>query len=67
MKGIYEDVLEWEVFEIEEITQENEPNELLGNLNPMYFEVVIMLRDAKNMIFSHSGTNGSLFNITRPY
>ncbi len=67
MKGIYEDVLEWEVFEIEEITQENEPNELLGNLNPMYFEEVIMLKDAKNMIFSHSGTNGSLFNITRPY
>ena len=67
MKGIYEDVLEWEVFEIEEISQEDDPNILLGDLNPRYFEEVIQLKDAKNMIFSHLGTNGSLFNITSVY
>ena len=67
MNEIYENVLEWGIFDIEEITQENERNKLLGDLNPKYFEEVIKLKDAKNMIFSHLGTNGSVFNITRPY
>ena len=67
MNEIYENVLEWRIFDIEEITQENEHNKLLGDLNPRYFEEVIKLKDAKNMIFSHLGTNGSVFNITRPY
>ena len=67
MNEIYENVLEWEIFEIEDISQENKPNELMGDLNPKYFEEVIKLKDAKNMIFSHLGTNGSVFNITRPY
>jgi hypothetical protein len=67
MFKVYENVLEWEIYGIEELTQENEPSELQGVLNPKYFEEVIKLKDAKNMIFSHLGTNGSVFNITRPY
>jgi len=67
MIKLYEIVLELESFEIEEITQENKPDEILGDLNPKYFEEVIMLKDAKNMIFSHLGTNGSLFNILNAY
>ena len=67
MNTLYENVLELESFDIEEITQENKPDELLGDLNPKYFEEVIKLKDAKNMIFSHSGINGSLFNILSAY
>jgi len=67
MIKLYENVLELESFDIEEITQENKPDEILGDLKPKYFEEVIKLKDAKNIIFSHSGTNGSLFNILNAY
>ncbi|MCK4284581.1 MAG: hypothetical protein KAX18_00185 [Candidatus Lokiarchaeota archaeon] len=67
MNQLYENVLELENFDIEEISQENEFDELLGDLNARYFEEVIKLKDAKNMIFSHSGNNGSLFNILSVY
>lgn len=67
MIQLYENVLELENFDIEEISQENELDELLGDLNPRYFEKVIKLKDAKNMIFSQSGINSSLFNILSAY
>ena len=67
MKGIYEDVLEWEVFESEEITQKNESIKLLDDLNPRYFEEVIMLKDVKTMIFSQSSNNESIYNIFSVY
>ncbi len=67
MSKIYESVLEWKIIVFEEITQENIPHELLGDLNPRYFEEVIKLKDAKNMIFSYSSNNVSLFNISSVY
>ena len=67
MIKIIENVLEWQIYGIEELTQEDEPNELRGDLNPKYFEELIKPKDAKDVIFSHLGTNGSVFNITRPY
>ena len=67
MEKIYENVLEWIFIDFEEIIQEIIPHELLGDLNPKYLEEVIKLKDAKNMIFSYSGNNGSLFNISSVY
>ena len=67
MAKIYANILEWDILFIEEITQENEPDELMDNLNPKYFEEVITLKDAKNMIFSQSSSNESIYNIFRVF
>jgi hypothetical protein len=67
MTKIYEDVLEWEILVIEEMSQKNEPDELLVYLNPNYNEEVNNLKDAKNMIISRSSSNEFLYNIFRDY
>ncbi len=68
MTNIYKNVWELESFDIEDIeqpeVQENEVDDLLGDLNPRYFEEVIKLKDAKDMIFSSSIHNGFKFNIS---
>ena len=67
MNNIYEDILEWEIFGIEEIPQENKSYELLGDLNPRFFEEAIKLEDVNNMIFSQVCIYGSMFDISSVY
>jgi hypothetical protein len=46
---------------------ENEVDDLLGDLNPKYFEEIISLKDAKEQIYASEVNFSSKFNIFRPY
>jgi hypothetical protein len=67
MTQAYEKVVEMKSIEVEEIeqpeVQENEVDELLGDLNPRYFEEVISLNEAKEQIYSSKSYSNFSFNI----
>jgi len=71
MTQAYEEVMEMKSIEVEEIehpgVQENEVDELLGDLNPRYFEEISHLKEAKQRIYSSSTYAGSKFNIFNAY
>ena len=60
MTQAYEEMTEMKSIEIEEVevqaSEENEVDELLGDLNPRYFEEIITLKEAK-IRTTHSGMN----------
>ncbi len=66
MTQAYEEVMEMKSLEVEEIEQpevkESEVDELLGSLNPRYFEETISLDEAKNQIHSAKTYSGYSFN-----
>ena len=67
MTQAYEEVMEMRSIEVDEIkhteVKENEVDELLGDLNPRYFEEIFHLKEAKQRIYSSSTYAGSKFNI----
>ncbi len=66
MTQAYEKVMEMESIEVEEIeqseVQENEVDELLGDLNPRYFEEAIPLNRAKERIYAAKSYSNFSFN-----
>jgi len=71
MTQAYEEVMEMKSFEVEEIehpeVQENEVDELLGDLNPRYFEEIISLNEAQERIYSSGINYSSQFNVFRTF
>jgi len=74
MTQAYEEVMEIEIIEIEEIEHptaqesvESEVDELLGDLNPRYFEETYSLEEAQNKVNSSDFNFSSSFNIFNPY
>ena len=74
MTNVYEKVNEFEsleTFEIEQSTVqesiESEVDELLGDLNPRYFEEIITLNEAQTKMYSsHFNVSGN-YNIFNSY
>jgi len=66
MTQAYEEVMEMKVIEVEEIehpeVQENEVDELLGDLNPRYYEEAISMNEAKDRIYSAKAYSDNIFN-----
>jgi len=66
MTQAYEEVMEMKSFEVEIIehpeVQENEVDELLGDLNPRYYEEVISMNEAKDQIHSAQSYSNFSFN-----
>ncbi len=69
MTQAYEEVMEMTTLEVEEIEQpevqkpmESEVDELLGDLNPRYFEEAISLNEAKDRIHSAKAYSDNIFN-----
>jgi hypothetical protein len=66
MTQAYEEVMEMKTPEVEEIespiVQENKVDELIGELNPRYYEEVISLNEAKDRIHSARVYSNNLFN-----
>ncbi len=66
MTQAYEKVMEMKSVEVEEIkhpeVQESEVDELLGDLNPRYFEEVIPLNEAKERIYAAKAYSNYSFN-----
>ncbi len=69
MKQTYEEVKEMKSLEVEEIestevqkSAESEVNELLGDLNPRYFEEAIPLKEAKEQIHAAKVYSNFSFN-----
>jgi hypothetical protein len=69
MNQTYEDVKEMKSLEVEEIeypevqkSMESKVDELLGDLNPGYFEEVIPLNEAKERIYSSKSYSNFSFN-----
>ena len=69
MTQAYEKVMEMKSIEVEEIEQpevqkskENEVDELLGDLNPRYFEEAISLNEAKDQIHAAKAYSNYSFN-----
>ena len=66
MTQAYEEVMEMKVIEVEEIkhpeVQENEVDELLGDLNPKFFEEAISMNEAKDRIHSAKAYSNYSFN-----
>ena len=62
---IYEEVTIKKVKKIEE--PENQVDELLGDLNPKYFEEAITLEEAKERIRASNIYAGSNYNVFNPY
>ena len=71
MTQAYEEVLEMKSLEVEVIehpeVQENEVDELLGNLNPRYYEEVISLKEAKERAYASDINISNQFNIFRTF
>ena len=74
MTQAYEELIEMEFTEVEEIEHstaqesvESEVDELLGDLNPRYFEETYSLEEAKNKVFSSDINFSSSFNMFNPY
>ena len=57
------------IIEIEEIEfpTESEVDELLGDLNPRYFEETYSLEEAQNKVFSSDLIVSSSFNMLTPF
>ena len=69
MTQAYEEVMEMKTLEVEEIEQpevqksmESEVDELLGDLNPRFFEEAISLNEAKDRIHSAKAYSNYSFN-----
>ena len=66
MTQAYEEVMEMNTPEVEEIespkVQENKVDELLGDLNPKYFEEVISMSETKDRIHSAKAYSNYSFN-----
>ena len=71
MTQAYEKVMEMKSLEVEEFirpeVQENEVDELLGDLNPRYFEEVIPLNEARERVYSSDIHFGSQFNVFKTF
>ena len=74
MTQAYEEVMEIEIIEIEEIEHptaqesvESEVDELLGDLNPRYYEETLSMEDAHNKVYSSDINFSSSFNIFNPF
>ncbi len=74
MTQAYQEVMEIKSLEVEEIARNEaqapekiEVDELLGGLNPRYFEEVSNLNEAKQRIYLSSTYAGSKFNIFNAY
>ncbi len=71
MTQAYEEVMEMKSVEIEEIkhpeVQENEVDELLGDLNPRYYEESISMNEAKDRVYSSDINYSNQFNIFRTF
>jgi hypothetical protein len=69
MTQAYEEMMETKTIEIEEtevqIPEENEVDELLGDLNPRYFEEIITLKEAKQR--AYASTVSQNFNFFSGY
>ena len=66
MTQAYEEVMEMKTPEVEEIespkVQENEVDELIGDLNPRYFEEAMSMNEAKDRIHSAKAYSNNIFN-----
>ncbi|MHA1985777.1 MAG: hypothetical protein ACW98D_03965 [Promethearchaeota archaeon] len=66
MTQAYEEVMEMKTPEVEEIespkAQENEVDELLGDLNPKFFEEAMSMNEAKDRIHSAKAYSNYSFN-----
>ena len=66
MTQAYEEVMEMNTPEVEEIespkVQENQVDELLGDLNPSYFEEAISMSETKDRIHSAKAYSNYSFN-----
>ena len=66
MTQAYEEVMEMKTLEVEEIkspkVQENEVDELIGDLNPRYYEEAITMNEAKDRIHSAKAYSNNIFN-----
>ena len=66
MTQAYEEVMEMKVIEVEEIehpeVQENEVDELLGDLNPRFYEEAISMNETKDRIHSAKAYSDNIFN-----
>ena len=66
MTQAYEETMEMKTLEVEEIespeVQENEVDELIGDLNPRYFEEAITMNEAKDRIHSAKAYSNNIFN-----
>ncbi len=69
MTQAYEEVMEMKTLEVEEIEQpevqksmESEVDDLLGDLNPRYFEEAISLKEAKEQIYAAQSYSDFSFN-----
>ncbi|MBY8984333.1 MAG: hypothetical protein KGD65_04640 [Candidatus Lokiarchaeota archaeon] len=69
MTQAYENVMEMKSIEVEEIEEsevqapmENEVDELLGDLNPRFFEEAISMNEAKDQIYSAKAYSNYSFN-----
>ena len=66
MTQAYEETMEMKTPEVEEIkspkVQENEVDELIGDLNPRYFEEAITMNEAKDQIHSAKAYSNNIFN-----
>lgn len=69
MTQAYEKVMEMKSPKIEQVETpiESEVDELLGDLNPRYFEEAMSLEDALEKVYSSDIYFSSKFNIFRPY
>ncbi len=66
-----EEIMEMKSIEVEEIKhpeiQENQVDELLGDLNPRYFEETISLKKARQKVYSSHFTVSGNFNMFTPF
>ncbi len=66
-----EEIMEMKVIEVEEIehpeVKESEVDELLGDLNPRYYEETISLKEAKERAYSSNINISNQFNIFRTF
>ncbi len=66
MTQAYEEVMEMKTPEVEEIespkVQENKVDELIGDLNPRYYEEAITMNEAKDRIHSAKAYSDNIFN-----
>jgi len=69
MTQTYEKVMEMESPKIEQVETpiESEVDELLGDLNPRYFEEAMTLENALEKVYSSDIYSSSRYNIFRTY
>jgi len=70
MTQVYKKVIEIVgIIEIEEIEYptESEVDELLGDLNPRYYEETLSMKDVQNKVFSSDINFSSGFNMFTPF